>query len=146
MMHHPFQIARWALMASFAVIVFVVGFPNPRPSAAWKLAEQTRYQQRFPVLRPLRESSQEPPAQWAHRLWEPEASPTRTLSETPRKPVRTAQLPSRYESGDDRPRGAKIQEPVLSFEEEVPATGNLAPDPAHLETPSETAETLPVDR
>lgn len=134
-MHHPFQIARWALLASFAVMVFVVAFPNPSPGRAWKLAEKSRYETRFPALRRGQEATIPPETQLAKR---PHASPetTRETGQEPaEKPVRTAHLPARLESGDDLPKGVRIQEPIF-FEDEEPAKGNLAPDPSHLEPPS----------
>ncbi|MCA9067922.1 MAG: hypothetical protein KDA84_03315 [Planctomycetaceae bacterium] len=60
-----FRIARWALFASFAMMVFVVCLPNPDPSPAWQLAQQERYEQRFPDLKTPVEPSQEPAIQFA---------------------------------------------------------------------------------
>lgn len=134
-MHHPFQIARWALFASFAVMVFVVAFPNPSPGRAWKLAEKLRYEKRFPALRKGPEATIPPETQLAKRPLENPKTTRATSEEPAEKPVRTAHLPARLESGDDLPMGVRIQEPIF-FEDEGPAKGNLAPDPSHLETPS----------
>jgi hypothetical protein len=135
MLHHPFQTARWALLASFAVMVFVVAFPNPSPSPAWKLAQKNRYQERHPGLRKRTEPENPPDTQLANR---PE--PTEHNDEaTAEKPVRTAQLPARRERGDDVPRGVSIQEPIIFLEDDEPVPSPLAPDPAHLEIPSEAA-------
>ena len=140
MLHHPFQIARWALLVSFAVMVFVVAFPNPLPSSAWKLAEKNRYEKRFPALRKPPEPASEPATQLADGKQKSPNASKRIAPETSEKPLRTAHLPSRLASDDDQPRGVRIQEPIFFLEEEKPTVGNLAPDPAHLETPSRTPE------
>ena len=140
MMHHPFQIARWALLASFAVMVFVVAFPNPLPSSAWKLAERNRYEQRFPASRKQRgPKSTEPGTQLAKGSKKTPTPVERTARENSETPLRMAHLPSRQEIGDDRPRGVRIQEPIF-FEDDEPIEDQLAPDPAHLETPSQSRE------
>jgi hypothetical protein len=139
MMHHPFQIARWALLASFAVMVFAVAFPNPSPSRAWKLAEQDRYDKRRPESRKPPEPRNSSETQLASG---PKTMPKvaeNVSQEALEKPLQTAQLPPRSESRDDLPRGVRIQEPIIFFEDEESAESNLAPDPAHLETPSEGA-------
>lgn len=134
MMHHPFQIARWALFASFAVMVFVVTFPSPSPGPAWILAKKSRDEQRFPHLRKRTEPMNPPAAQLANRPT-PVAEPAEgTNAETSETPFRTAQLPARLESGDSVPRGVRIQEPIF-FEDDRPAENQLAPDPAYLDTP-----------
>jgi hypothetical protein len=139
MTHHPFQIARWALLASFAVMVFVVAFPNPAPGPAWKLAERNRYQERFPGLKNRKMPANPPDVQLANRPQSTSNSTEQTNEASAEKPFRTAQLPLRLESDDGAARGVRIQEPIIFFEDEEPVPSNLAPDPAHLETPSDLA-------
>ncbi len=138
MMHHPFQIARWALLASFAVMVFVVAFPNPWPSSAWKLAEKNRYEQRYPALRKQMGLKTEAGTHLAKGSKKTPNPVERTARENSDTLLRTAHLPSRKENGDDRPRGVRMQEPI--FFDDEPTEGQLAPDPTHLETPPQSRE------
>lgn len=136
-MHQPFQIARWALLAGFAVMVFVVAFPNPNPGQAWKLAESSRYEQKVPAFKNRIAPTNSPRTQLANHATAKPTIAGHTKKTPAKKPIQTAQLPSRFESQDDLPRGVKIQEPILFFEDEEPPNSNLAPDPVHLETPSD---------
>lgn len=123
MKHDLLQVARWALSASFAVMVAVACLPNPQPSLAWKIAEGKRHERRFPELRPSKDSLFEPDTQLANGNANQPDSPT---------PFRTAQRPPRM---DAAPRETQNQEPILFFEEDEPNSANLAPDPAHLDLP-----------
>src|SRR5687768_10550136 len=100
MMHHPFQIARWALFASSSVMVFVVAFPNPSPGSHRILAEQSRYEQRFPRLRIRLEPMNPPAAQLANQPTPVAESAEEAIAGPQEKPLRTAQRPARFESGD----------------------------------------------
>ena len=131
MNHTPLQTALRALSAGLALMLTVVFLPIPGSSPAWRIAQKTRYEQRFPELRP----AVAPPAPPATMLAE-EEGPKRDFDavadeESHEPAIRTAQRPMRTEHRERPPRA------VLFLEEEPPAGVNLAPDPAHLDVPSE---------
>lgn len=134
MQANPFQIARWALFASFALMVLVVCLPDPQPSPAWELAQQERYEERFPQLKTPASPNREPALQFADD--QPKAAPPqpKMAQEPPTRPLRTAHLPERSPTGDQRANAVRMGQPLF-FPEDQPSSRNLAPDPVHLEPP-----------
>lgn len=130
MKHTPLQTALRALSAGLALMLTIICLPIPGPSPAWRIAQQTRYEQRFPELRPAETPSTPPAAMLAEeKAKKHEDDPA--ASEEPHEPaIRTAQRPMRTEHRATPPQA------VLFWEEEPPEAVNLAPDPAHLEIPS----------
>ena len=125
MKHNPFQIARWALVAGFGLLVLVVCLPNPSPSLSWKLAEQARYGQRSPKSSGTLPSEEAAPPQWAKQ-------------EALRRPLRTAHLPARFANGDAPQRGIRIQEPIFVPDDEpaeIPQSGSGPRAPGTSATP-----------
>lgn len=129
-----FQIARWALFASFALMVLVVCLPNPHPSTSWEIAQQDRYEQRFPQLKPSAQPVPKPNIQFAEGKPREDVPETKMAKEPPAHPLRTAHLPERSNIGDQRPGTVQMGQPLFFPEDEPPAK-NLAPDPVHLEPP-----------
>ncbi len=86
-----FRIAGLSLSAGFAVLMLLACLPTPSPSTAWKIAQEIRYLERFPELRPkdgLENSSRTKLARDEHPdlEWEAdEKTPVRTAAEPGRR-------------------------------------------------------------
>lgn len=131
---NPFQIARWALVASFALMVLVVCLPNPHPSPAWELAQRERYERRFPELKTRVQPTPQADIQFAEGKAKDTSPQPKLAKDLPQQPLRTASLPERPATGDQRANAVRMEQPVF-FPDDRPLRDNLAPDPVHLEPP-----------